>query len=121
MKFSLLLYVLYIKLRLAAGRDARFAEFIRNKTLSVLIKTRDDVRGRLYVFDRGCLTSASGCVHDFDTAMVWSDAALAFSAMSSPDEEVSLAALTQGNLVIEGNYKDFAWFSRALAIMMGKP
>jgi hypothetical protein len=121
MKFGFLLYVLYIKLFMAAKHNKRFQDFIKNKELKVTVKTSDDYRGRQYVFNKGriSMTSATGVA--YDTAMVWCDADTAFKVMSSSDEEVSLAALTERKLVVDGNFKDFAWFSRALAIMMGKP
>jgi hypothetical protein len=117
MKFSLLLFLLSVKLSRASRKNPVFKEFIKGKSLKAMIKTADNRRGRLYIFDRGAVSSISGTGNDADCALVWSDPETAFKVMTSGDEEASLAALTERKLIIEGNYKDFAWFSRALSKM----
>ena len=52
--------------------------------------------------------------------MVWCDPETAFKVMTSKNDEASVAALTEKKLQVEGNFKEFMWFSRALDIMMGK-
>ncbi len=120
MKFRLLLFIIHRKLIKAATANNRFKSFIQNKKLKVTIKTSDSHQGRHYTFDNGKISSASGTTNECDTAMVWCDANTAFEVMSSGNEEASVAALTEQKLQIEGNFKEFMWFSRALDIMMGK-
>ena len=120
MKFSLLLFILYRKLIKAAKSDPMFKKFIKEKKLDVAVKTADGSKGRVYVFDHGKIRSINGGQRAFDTAMVWSDANTGFEIMSSSNEEASVAALTEKKLQIEGDFKEFMWFSRALDIMMGK-
>lgn len=120
MKFKLLLFILLKKMQGAAKRNSVFKEFIKNKKLKVNIKTADNKNGRQYIFDQGTIYSRSGVRADSDVSMAWCDAATAFKTMSSPNEEAPVAALTQQHLVIEGSFKEFAWFSRSLDIMMGK-
>jgi len=120
MKFRLLLFIIHRKLKKAASADDRFKSFIQNKKLKITIKTSDSRQGRRYTFDNGKISSAVGTTKECDAAMVWCDANTAFKVMSSGNEEASVAALTEHKLQIEGNYKEFMWFSRALDIMMGK-
>lgn len=116
MKFKLLLFIISSKLKKAAKKNNLFKEYIQEKELKALIKTADDQEGRLYIFNRGEVYSLPG-IHEADFAMVWSDPETAFRVMTSGNEEASLAALTERKLIVEGNYKDFAWFSKALSIM----
>lgn len=121
MKLNLLLFILYAKLKMAAWKNARFISFIRDKDLQFVIKTVDGKSKRLFRFESGRITSPSGAPDAPDFAMVWSDADTAFKTMSSTNEEASVAALTEKKLQVEGNLREFMWFSRAVDIMMGKP
>ncbi len=120
MKFKLLLFILLKKLQGAAKKNPAFKEFIKGKKLKVNIKTADNKKGRQFIFDNGKISSMPGVRKDSDVSMVWCDAATAFKTMSSPNEEAPVAALTEQQLVIEGSFKGFAWFSRSLDLMMGK-
>lgn len=120
MKFNLLLFILFVKLKKAAKKDARFKKFIKDKRLNFGIKTADGKRGRLYSFSHGQISTRSGFPQKTDSAMLWSDADTAFKVMASGNEEASVAALTEKKLQVEGDLKEFMWFSRALDIMMGK-
>ena len=120
MKFNLLLLILYVKLKQAAKKNSRFMKFIKNKNLQFGIKTADEKLGRLFVFSNGVITSRSGSPKESDSAMVWSDADTAFKVMSSSNDEASIVALTEKKLEVEGDLKEFMWFSRAIDIMMGK-
>ncbi len=116
MKFKLLLFLLSFKLKSASKRNRDFIAYIQDKTLKAQIKTADNRQGRLYELNKGKVSSIPG-VHEANFAMVWADPDTAFKVMTSDNEEASLAALTEEKLVIEGNFKDFAWFSKALSIM----
>lgn len=120
MKFKLLLFILLKKMQWAAKKNQAFKKFIKDKKLSVCIKTRDNKKGREFIFDDGKIKSRSGVSMDSAMSMVWCDADTGFKTMSSPNEEAPVAALTEQKLVIQGSFKEFAWFSRSLDIMMGK-
>ncbi len=117
MKLRLLLLILAAKLRRAAGRNRSFREFIRNKKARIVIRTAAGGEGRLFVFDAGKVSSRRGTGAAADAAMVWTDAGTGYRVMSSGDEEATIAALTERKLVIEGDYKQFLWFSAAVAKM----
>jgi predicted sulfurtransferase len=118
MKFKLLLLILSNKLKKAAKKNQAFKDFIRNKELKVGIRTPKNGQGRVYVFNQGIVSSVSGTGEKTDVAMVWCDADTAFKVMSNSNEEASLAAMTEKKLVIDGNFKEFMWFSTALSKMM---
>lgn len=120
MKFRLLLFILYRKLLKAAKVDERFKKFIGNKKLKFAIKTSSGLQGRQYIFDNGKMSSTASITKECGAGMVWCDADTAFMVMSSGDEETFVAALTEQKLQVEGNFKEFMWFLRALDIMMGK-
>ena len=120
MKFQLVLFVLYKKLAKAAKKDSRFMAFIKGKRLNFAIKTSRDGKGRQYIFDNGRISSTGKIAASCDAAMVWCDPETGFKVMTSKNDEASVAALTEKKLQVEGNFKDFMWFSRALDIMMGK-
>jgi hypothetical protein len=120
MKFKLLLLVLYGKLKWAAKKNQAFKKYIQNKKLKVAIKTADGDQGRLYVFSGGNISSVPGNRETCDVAMVWRNADTGFKVMTCGNDEASLAALTEKSLVIEGNFKEFMWFSTALSKMMAQ-
>jgi len=120
MKYQLLLYVLYKKLARAARKDSKFMDFVKSKRLKFTIKTSRDGKGRQYIFNNGRISSTSRIAEQGDAAMVWCDPATAFKVMTSKNDEASVAALSEKKLQVEGNFKEFMWFSRALDIMMGK-
>ena len=110
-----------MQMKKAAKKDARFKKFITNKQLNFGIKTADNKEGRFFVFSDGKIKTKSGVSAESQSAMVWADGNTAFKIMSSGNEEASVAALTEKTLQVEGDYKEFMWFSRSLDIMMGKP
>ncbi len=118
MKFKLLLLILYGKLKWAAKKNKAFRDYIKNKKLKVAIKTAVGDQGRIYVFNSGKVSSIPGTREKSDVAMVWRNADTGFRIMTSNNEEASLAALTERSLSIDGNFKEFMWFSKALEKMM---
>ena len=120
MKFRLLLLVLYGKLKMAARMNRAFRDYIRNKRLRVAIRTAGEDLGRVYVFDQGTISSIPGTREQTDVALVWCDADTGFRVMTCKNEEASLAAMTEKKLVIDGSFREFMWFSTALAKMMAR-
>ena len=120
MKFKLLLLILYGKLKMAARKNKAFKDYIRNKNLKVAIKADKEGLRRVYVFNKGAISSIPGTREEADVAMVWCDADTGFKVMTNRNEEAALAAMTEKKLVIDGNFKEFMWFSTALAKMMAR-
>ena len=120
MKFTLLLFILYRKLKKASKKNPEFKEFIKNEKTKVLIKTADGKRARLYIFDNGEISSRRGDQKQFDVALVWSDADTAFKVMSSKDINKSMEALYEGKLRFEGDANQALWFTGATTFLSEK-
>jgi hypothetical protein len=120
MKFTLLLFILYLKLKKASKKNPEFKEYIKKEKTKVLIKTADGKRGRLFIFDKGEISSLTGDQKQFDVAMVWSDADTAFKIMASEDLNKSMDALFEGKLVFEGDDKQALWFTGATTFLTEK-
>jgi len=121
MKFTLLLFILYRKLKKASEKNPEFKEYIKKEKTKVLIKTADGKRGLLFIFDNGKFSSVpGGDQKQFDVAMIWKDADTAFKIMASEDLNKSMEALFEGKLVFEGDDKQALWFTGATTFLTGK-
>ena len=118
MRLSLLLFGLYLKLRRAAKNNEAFRSYIGNIQVRILIKTADDKRGRLIIFDQGKIRSRSGARHESDVALVWSDAATAFKVMLSMSDEEMFNAAARGKVKVEGMAYFLQWFNDGMKLIM---
>ena len=118
MKLSLLLFLLAVKLKMAAKTNRAFKNYIGTIELKILIKTANNRWGRLFVFDKGRVSSISGANHHCDAALVWSDPGTAFNVMLKGTEEASFNAAAQGKLKVEGMSYYIQWFNDAVKIIM---
>ena len=110
MRFSLLLFLLSIKLKSASKKKPNFIKKLKQKNITGLIKTADNKKARTFVTNNGKLDSKRGVVDSFDFALVWSDAATAFRVMASGSTEVFVDSIAQNKLRIEGNGMHALWF-----------
>jgi hypothetical protein len=118
MKFNILLFVLSLILKTASYTNAAFKKYISKASARVLIKTADGRYGRLFVFDKGKLSSIPGDQKNFDVALVWQDADTAFSAMTSKKPDASFNAAAEGKLWVEGMGVYAQWFENAVKLVM---
>lgn len=119
MRFSLLLCILYWKLKKASRKNEHFKSYISTMRARILIKTADGKRGRLFVFQKGGLSSITGGRHSgFDAAIVWSDATVGFKVMASGSDEASFQAAAQGKLRVEGMSYLAQWFTEGVKIAL---
>jgi hypothetical protein len=119
MRFSVLLFILYQKLRRASAKNIAFTSYISTMSAKILIKTADGKRGRLFIFRKGSLSSLPGGNHpDFDAAIVWSDAGTAFKVMASRSDEESFKAAAQGKLKVEGMAVLAQWFTEGVKLIL---
>ena len=119
MRFSLLLYGLYLKLKAAARKNPAFKRYVSGVKLKVLIKTADGKRGRLFIFDRGKVLSRRGSdASDFDVAIIWSDAATGYKVMLSGSDEESFKAAARGKLRVEGMAYYAQWFTEGVKLAL---
>jgi hypothetical protein len=118
MRMLLLLFILSLKLKSAAKNNQAFKNYIGNIRLNILIKTADGRCGRLFVFDRGKVSSKSGANHPCHAALVWSDPGTAFKVMTKGSEEAMFAAAAQGKVKVEGMAYYIQWFNDAVKFIM---
>lgn len=119
MKFSMLLFVLDLILKRAAKKNETFKKYISKAKVRVLIKTDDGQRGRMFIFDKGKISSKPGGNHkDFDVALVWKDAATGFTVMTDKNKDASFNAAAEGKLRVEGMGIYAQWFEDGLKLVV---
>ncbi|HVN70686.1 MAG TPA: hypothetical protein VMU10_01580 [Desulfomonilia bacterium] len=118
MKLSFLLFVLFLKLKSAARKNAAFQNYIGTVQLRILIKTMDGKWGRLFVFDKGKVSSQRGADHKCDAALAWADPNTAFKVMIKGSDEATFLAAAEGKLKVEGMAYYIQWFNDAVKLIM---
>ena len=116
MRFLLLLTILSSKFKKAAEKNPDFQKFLMGQECSVVIKTRDNSKGRRFIFKDGRF-SCDKRLDQYDAAMIWSDAGLAFNAMKRGDEGIT-EALQNHRVAIDGKLHAFTWFGAAIKFVM---
>lgn len=118
MRFSVLLFALYNILKVASVTNKAFKKFISKISAKILIKTKDNERARMFIFDKGKLTSMPGDQKNYDVALVWEDAVTGFSVMTSKKKDASFNAAADGKLKVLGMSIYAQWFEDAIALVM---
>jgi hypothetical protein len=118
MKLRLLLFILYQKLNRAATKNAAYQSFLGGMQVKIMIKTADGKHGRLFIFDRGKLSTLTGGMHPYDAALVWSDSNTAFKVMASSSDEQTFQAAAKGKLKIDGMAAYVQWFNDGVKLVM---
>lgn len=118
MKLTLLLFILYHKLKKAAKTNTAFKSYIGTMRVKICIKTADGKRGRLFVFDKGTVSSRRGGGHTADASLVWADPATGFSVMASGSDEASFMAAAHGKLKVEGMAYYIQWFTDGIKMIL---
>jgi hypothetical protein len=118
MKFSVLLFALYNILKVASLTNKTFKKYIAKISAKILIKTEDGRRARMFVFDKGRLSSIVGDQGGYDVALVWKDADTAFSVMTSKKKDASFNAAADGKLKVLGMSVYAQWFEDGIKLVM---
>jgi len=117
MKFSLLLFGLLKKLQGTAKKSSAFRERLRERNFTLQIKTRDNLRGRYYIFSDGEVFSKKGIHSKPDVALVWKSEDFAFKTMKAGDRDATMKAREDGDLVVDGDPMLAMWFSETMSQM----
>lgn len=117
MRFSALLFGLFQVLRAASLVNKPFKKHIQNTGLRLLIKTRDNSRGRLIIFNKGKVSTLPGAKHEFDVALVFKDANTGFSVLSKRKSDAVFNAAACGDLHVEGMSAWALWFEEATKLL----
>lgn len=119
MRFTALLFILYHILKRAAKKNGAYRSYIGAiHNVRVMIKTGDGKRGRVFIFDRGALSSRSGAKHPYDVAIVWADAGTGFRVMASQSDEEQFKAAAEGKMKIDGMAFFAQWFNDGVKLVM---
>ncbi len=110
MKFTLLLFGLGQTLKIASHMHKAFKHAVRKAQVRILITTRDRERARLFIFDRGKVSSCGGFHSDYDAALVFKDAGVGFKVLISTKADASFNAAANGGLHIRGMSFYAQWF-----------
>ncbi len=116
MRFLLLLAFLGKKFQKAARTDENFRKFLMGHECKIVVKTRDGKKGKRFIFENRTFSSDSN-LDEFDAAMVWSDAATAFTAMKKGEDGIT-EAIQNHKVAIEGKLHSFTWFGAAITFVM---
>ena len=118
MRFSVLLFALFNILKVASMTNKTYKRYIRKIRVKILIKTEDGERARVFIFDKGKLTSIPGDQKNYDVALVWKDAATGFSVMTSKKKDASFNAAGEGKLRVLGMSIYAQWFEDGIKLVM---
>jgi hypothetical protein len=118
MQLSLLLWGLYQLLWIASKTNPNFKKFILKAKVRLMIKTQDGRYSRLFVFDKGKLSTATDPNLAFDAALVWKDPQSAFSVMLKKSQDAVFFAAAEGKVKIEGMSVYALWFNDAVDKMI---
>ncbi len=118
MRLSLLLFCLYQLLWVSSKTNKAFKKHISKARVRLLIKTEDGKHARLFVFDKGKISTRPGPDHAFDAALVWKDSKTGFSVMLKQSMEDFFYAAADGKLKIEGMPVYAQWFDSATHLIM---
>ncbi|MBW2182104.1 MAG: hypothetical protein JRG81_17305 [Deltaproteobacteria bacterium] len=116
MLFKLLLFILASKFTKSAKTDSNFKKFLMGHECVIVVKTKDNKNGKRFIFKDGEFSTDS-VLDQYDAAMVWSDAGIAFNAMKKGEEGI-MDALQNHLVGIEGQIHSFTWFGAAMNYVM---
>lgn len=117
MKLSALLFILAQLLKIASFTNTAFKKYIRNASVKILIKTENGSPARLFVFEKGKVSSSAGDTKDYDAALVWKDVDTAFSAMTSKKSDAAFKAAARGKLQVIGMSLYAQWFEDGVSLV----
>ena len=116
MRLLLLLTILASKFKKSAATDANFKKFMMGHECKIVVKTKDGKKGKRFIFKDGKFSS-DAMLDEYDAAMVWADAGIAFNAMKKGEDGI-MEALQNHLVGIEGELHSFTWFGAAINFVM---
>lgn len=112
MLFQLMLFGLYVMLKVSSWISKPFRARLKEKNMTMVIRTVDGCYGRTYTFNNGKITSKSGAVDNPDFAMIWSDPKIAAKVLmqASKGPQVIMTAMGKKKLTLAGDASAMQWF-----------
>ena len=116
MKLSIILYGLYLLLRIAAARNPAFRKRLSEKSFTAQIRTKDGGIGRWYRFGRG-VRSKTGLNPDAEVVLSFQNARVGARLLTPPvDWLEQTSAQKNFDLTLEGPDELTYWFAQTLMI-----
>lgn len=110
MKFSFLLYMLFIALKIYPIFNKSFKKKLREQDCSLTISEGDSGISRIYLFKKGKVKTLRHRDEETDISLIWSDAVKGARYMMTPSPTVMTMALGKGHLSLKGDAVYFTWF-----------
>ena len=118
MRFSIFLFALYIIIKTKSFSNKTFKKYLSPVSARLLIKTANGERARLFIFDKGRVSSKYGDRKDFDVALVWKDAKTGLSVMTDRSSDASFNAAAEGKLKVLGMSIYAQWFENCMRLIV---
>ena len=118
MLFSLLLSVLNIAIGMAAKNNKSLKAMIKTRNFAYVIKTRDGMIGRRFIFRNGQYSSDK-VITEYDMALVFEDAAAGFQALALGGDNGVQDAINDWKLIILGDDYHMIWFGVVMQMALG--
>ena len=102
MKFSLLMNMLVIIIKLNIKRKKYVRDMLRTHNYRFVMMTRDGKQGKRFIFSNGTF-STDNVLTEYDIAYVWRDGNTAFKVLTNPDPTGLFRAEANWDLEIKGD------------------
>lgn len=119
MLFSLLLAMINFLMGNAVKRNKAVKEMMGIRNLVFVIMTEDGKRGRRFIFKNGKYSS-DNVLSNYDMAMVWKDASIAFNTLAFGGATGLQEAMNNWKMKIAGDPTWFNFFGVLLMVSLGQ-
>ena len=117
LKFKFLLWALTKLLQRAVRKNPACAKYIHGKALVFQIQTADGV-GRHFHIANGKVSASAGLTESPSFTMTFRNADRGYAVLSAKDgTDAFLSALSDGDLVIRGDFVEVMWFQGLTAFL----
>jgi hypothetical protein len=109
MKFTILMEVITLLIKLSLKTKKHVRDLITMKSHTIVMMTKDGKRGRRFIINKGAFTS-DRVLSGYDLAYVWKDPDTAFKVLTSNDPTGMHKAMANWDLEMKGDATLSIWF-----------
>jgi len=109
MKFTILMEVITLLIKLMLRTKKHVRDMITYKNHTIVMMTKDGKRGRRFIIRNGAFSS-DRVLKDYDLAYVWKDGDTAFKVLTSNDPVGMHKAIANWDLEMKGDTTLSIWF-----------
>ena len=109
MKFTILMEVITLLIKLTLKTKKHVRDMISHKNHTIVMMTKDGKRGRRFIIRNGTFSS-DRVLKDYDLAYVWKDGDTAFKVLTSNDPVGMHKAMANWDLEMKGDTTLSIWF-----------